>query len=228
LRASKDGESRKQTSNLILGLPEDKMHLMDQRILGIAILCLLGMLVTVKRTASGSVLDKPVGSFMIQLVNVFNLFFLLIVNPAAAVMLIFRRLEAIDPTRIVIDLPSALFTLELAGLVFYVMGFLLMAWALLGLGRNYQLAGTAPRDTDAMIMAGPYSLIRHPMYAAALSISFGLACLIQSFAFFTVFCIYLVLILHLVPLEEEGLQQAYGEKYAAYKQSTSKLIPFVY
>jgi hypothetical protein len=67
-----------------LGLREDEMHLMDQRILGIVILCLLGMLVTVKRTASGSVLDKPKGSLMIQLVNIFNLFFLLIVNPAAA------------------------------------------------------------------------------------------------------------------------------------------------
>jgi len=203
------------------------MHLMDQRILGIAILCLLGMLVTVKRTASGSVLDEPKGSLMIQLVNIFNLFFLLIVNPAAAVLLIFRRLEDFDPTHTIIDARSSLVALEVAGLVLYLIGFLLMAWALLSLGRNYQLGGTAPRDTDTMIMAGPYRLIRHPMYTAALSISFGLACLVQSFAFFTVFCIYLMLILLLIPLEEEGLQ-AYGEKYAAYKQRTSKLFPFVY
>lgn len=204
------------------------MHLMDQRILGIVILCLLGMLVTVKRTASGSVLDKPNGSLMIQLVNLFNLFFLLIVNPAAAVLLILRRLENLDPTHTIIEAPSSLVALELAGLVLYLIGFLLMAWALLILGRNYQLGGTAPRDTDTMIMAGPYRLIRHPMYAAALSISFGLACLVQSFAFFAVFCIYLVLILLLIPLEEDGLRQAYGEKYAAYRQGTSKLFPFVY
>jgi protein-S-isoprenylcysteine O-methyltransferase Ste14 len=66
------------------------------------------------------------------------------------------------------------------------------------------------------------------MYAAALSISFGIACLVQSFAFFLLFCIYLVLIFLLIPYEEAALQQAYGEKYFAYKQGTSKLLPFFY
>ncbi len=117
------------------------MHLVDQRVLGIAILLLLAMLVIAKRIATGSVLDKPKGDLLVQLVNVFNLFFLLVVNPAAAVFLMIRRLEAIDPTRVVIDAPSFLFAFELVGLVIYVMGFLLMAWALLDLGHNYQLGG---------------------------------------------------------------------------------------
>jgi len=51
------------------------MHLLDQRTLGIAILCLLGMLVIVKRVATGSILDKPQGNLRVQLVNIFNLFF---------------------------------------------------------------------------------------------------------------------------------------------------------
>ncbi|MBE3134876.1 MAG: hypothetical protein IMZ55_15520, partial [Acidobacteria bacterium] len=54
------------------------MHLLDQEILGIAILCLLGMLVIVKQTATGSVLDRPRGDLLVQAVNVFNLFFLLV------------------------------------------------------------------------------------------------------------------------------------------------------
>jgi len=49
---------------------------------------LLGMLVTVKQVATGSILDKPKGNLMIQLVNIFNLFFLLVVNPLAAMLLI--------------------------------------------------------------------------------------------------------------------------------------------
>jgi len=44
------------------------------------------------------------------------------------------------------------------------------------------------------------------MYTAALSISLGFACLTQSLAIFSVFCIYLVLILRLIPLEEKELQ----------------------
>ena len=67
------------------------MHLLDQRILGIAILCLLGMLVIVKRVATGSILDKPKGNLLVQLVNIFNLFFLLVVNPLAAILLITGR-----------------------------------------------------------------------------------------------------------------------------------------
>ena len=73
-------------------------------------------------------------------------------------------------------------------------------------------------------MDGPYSLIRHPMYAAALSISVGLAFLIQSWAFLCVFCIYLVLILRLIPMEEGRLLKAYGEQYVAYQRKTRKLV----
>ncbi len=76
------------------------MHLLDQGILGIAILFLLGMLVIVKQVATGSILDKPKGNLMVQLVNIFNLFFLLVVNPLAAILLITRRLATIDPTHI--------------------------------------------------------------------------------------------------------------------------------
>jgi len=204
------------------------MHLLDQRILGIAILLLLGMLVTVKRIATGSIFDKPKGNLMVQLVNIFNLFFLLVVNPIAAILLVTRRLATIDPTHIAINEPWILMFLEIVGLLKYVIGFLLMAWALITLGRNYQLGGSAPRSEDKMVVNGPFRLVRHPMYTAALGLSFGLACLTQSWAFFCVFCIYLVLIFLLVPLEEGGLRKAYGEPYVSYQQRTRKLIPLVY
>ena len=204
------------------------MHLLDQRILGIGVLLLLGMLVVVKRAATGSILDQPKGDLMVQLVNIFNLFFLLVVNPLAAILLITRRLATIDPTHMTIAEPWILTVLELVGLVLYVIGYLLMAGALITLGRNYQLGGSAPRPEDTIVMGGPYRLVRHPMYTAALSISLGLACLIQSWAFFCVFCIYLVLIVLLIPVEEDGLRQAYGEQYVAYQQESRKLIPFVY
>jgi len=203
------------------------MHTFDQRLLGIAILFLLGVLVTVKRVATGSILDRPQGNLLVQLVNIFNLFFLLVVNPLAAILLIARILAAADPTRIIINEPRLLMVLEIAGLVFYMLGFLLMSWALITLGRNYQLGGSAPRSEDRMVVVGPYKLVRHPMYTAALSVSLGLACLIQSWAFFFVFFIYLALILLLIPMEEEKLLKAYGEQYAAYRHQAGKIIPFV-
>jgi protein-S-isoprenylcysteine O-methyltransferase Ste14 len=204
------------------------MHLLDQQVLGIGILLLLGILVTVKRIATGSVLDKPKGNLMVQLVNIFNLFFLLVVNPLAALLLVTRNLVTIDPTYMIIDEGWILMALEIVGLVMYVAGYLLMAWALITLGRNYQLGGSTPRDEDKLLVGGPYRLVRHPMYAAAWSISLGLACLTQSWALFCVFCIYLVLILLLIPMEEAGLEKAYGEQYVAYQLKSRRIIPFVY
>jgi protein-S-isoprenylcysteine O-methyltransferase Ste14 len=66
------------------------------------------------------------------------------------------------------------------------------------------------------------------MYTAALSISLGLACLIQSVVLLSIFCVYAVLILILIPIEEAGLQQAYLDRYLAYQKKVKKLIPYLY
>ena len=204
------------------------MHLFDQRALGIAILLLLGAVVAAKWSSTGSVLDRPGGTFLVQLVNVFNLLFLLVVNPLAAILLITRSLEMIDPTHISVDGPWVLVAVEIVGVALYAAGFLLMAWALITLGRNYQLGGSSPRSEDEFVVAGPYRVVRHPMYTAALSISLGLACLTQSFAVLCVFLIYLVLIFLLVPVEEDGLVKAYGERYVAYRRKARRVVPFIY
>ena len=66
------------------------------------------------------------------------------------------------------------------------------------------------------------------MYAAALSIALGLSLLVQSVAVLGVFCIYLVLILFLMPMEEARLRQAYAQVYVDYQEKTKRLIPLVY
>lgn len=204
------------------------MYPIDQRLLGILMLLLLGMLVATKQLTTGSILDKPKGTVLVQLVNIFNLFFLLVVNPLTAILLIARRLDTLDPRRLVFDTPWAVSVVFVSGLVVYILGFLLMAWALLNLRNNYQPGGSMPRATDKLVILGPYRLLRHPMYAAALYISLGLALLTQSLACFAVFCIYLVLISLLIPMEEKGLEQAYGKGYREYQGKVRKLIPFLY
>jgi protein-S-isoprenylcysteine O-methyltransferase Ste14 len=118
--------------------------------------------------------------------------------------------------------------LEIAGLVVYLAGFFLMGWALITLGRNYQLGGSDPRTADTMITGGPYALVRHPMYTAALCIALGLACLTLSLACLGAFILYLLLILLLIPVEEESLLRAYGGQYEAYQRNVRKLVPFVF
>jgi protein-S-isoprenylcysteine O-methyltransferase Ste14 len=212
----------------VISFEEKKMNLLDQKTIGIVILILLAILVAVKRIATGSIFDKPKGGSLVQTVNIFNLFFLLVVNPLAAILLILGSLATADLTRITIGTPWILMILEIAGLVMYTTGFLVMAWALIRLGHHYQLGGSAPRSEDRLVEEWPYRQVRHPMYAAALSISLGLACLSQSMAFFGVFCVYLALVLPLINIEEDGLRNAYGERYTVYQQKTKKLIPLVY
>jgi protein-S-isoprenylcysteine O-methyltransferase Ste14 len=208
---------------------EETVHLLDQKTLGIGILLLLAGLVIIKRMATGSILkDRPKSNLRIWLTQIFNLFFLLFVNPLAAVLLITGYLEAVDPTRLTISMPWLLMGVEIGGMGLYVMGFILMGWALIRLGRNYQAGGSDPRVADGMVMGGPYKLVRHPMYSAALVISLGLACVVQSLAFFSVFCIYFMLIILLIPAEEGGLRRAYGEQYIAYQQRVKRLFPFFF
>ncbi len=73
------------------------MRLLDQRLVGVVILFVLGMLVVVKRRATGSMIDLPGGDFLLKSVNIFNLLFLLAVSPVAAVLLITGTVSSIDP-----------------------------------------------------------------------------------------------------------------------------------
>ena len=183
------------------------MHLLDQRTLGAVILTLLALLVIVKRLATGNIIrDVPDRGFGLWLVHVFNLLFLLVVNPIAGLLLVAGRLERVDVTRIPVALGAAV-VLEGAGGLLYLFGFCLMASALLALGRNYHVGGSVPRSADRMVTEGPYGVIRHPMYSAALCIALGLALLTQSLAFLCVAVIYLVLIVLLMPFEEDGLRR---------------------
>jgi protein-S-isoprenylcysteine O-methyltransferase Ste14 len=204
------------------------MHLIDPKILRIVILLLLGFLVIVKWKASGSVLDRLQGNTLILLVNGFNLFFLLIVNPLTAIGLMTGYMEIISSPRATVGHLGIFQALETLGLGLYIFGFLLMALSLITLGRHYQLGGLVPRSGDKMVMNGPYKWIRHPMYTAALSISLGLVFLIHSWAYWGLFGIYFLLIILLMSVEEKGLQNAYGQQYLAYCQKTKKLIPSVY
>lgn len=204
------------------------MHLVEQRALGIVILFLLSALVIIKRLATGTIVDKPSGSPLIWFTNLFNLFFLLVVNPLAAILLIGHLADVVDPTRVSLQVSWQLTGLELAGFGLYGAGFLLMAWALIELGRNYQSGGTHPRATDTLVTAGPYRFIRHPMYLAALCIALGLACLLQSLACLAVFGLYFILINSFIRVEEEGLCRAYGEPYLKYRRTSKALLPYVY
>jgi protein-S-isoprenylcysteine O-methyltransferase Ste14 len=205
------------------------MQFLDQRVLGATILLLWGMLVAIKKITTGSLLrDRPRGGAWLWLTHVFNFFFLLVVNPLAAILLIFPHVEALDPTHLPVESPGLLTALRAAAMLLCAIGYFLLAWALVTLRRNYQVGGCDPRTSDELVTRGPYRFVRHPMYAAVLGISLGLAGLTQSLIYLGVFCSYVLLVGRLIPVEEEGLRRAYGEPYVFYQKRVNRLIPSLY
>ncbi len=200
----------------------------DERVLGVAMLIVMAVLITVKVRATASFVDLPTGQPLVKLVNIFNLLFLLVGNPLAAVLLITRTAATADPTHVAVEGRLALAAIRLVGLVLYVGGYALMAWALGVLGRQYQPGGAVPRSGAQMVVAGPYGLVRHPMYAGALLGALGVSWLLPSWGFFCAFCVYAGLILPLVRREEAGLRRVFGAEYDAYRGRVRALVPFVY
>ncbi len=205
------------------------MSALDPRIYGVILLALSAVFLLVKRWATGSFLKgKPEGGLLLWAAHVFNLFFLLAVSPAVKILLVARKLETLDPT-ILDPGPNALHLgLEVSGLLIYLAGNLLMCWALVTMRRHFQVLGNTPRPTDRLLVSGPYALVRHPMYSSVLCLSLGLALLTQSLILFTIFWIYVGLILNLVSFEEDGLRRAYGEQFVAYQNRVKKLVPLFY
>ncbi len=202
------------------------MHLIGDSALGFLILGLMGAMVAVKRVATGSVLDeRPDARPLVRLGNAFNLTFLLVVNPAAAVLLVAGRLEAWDITHLAIPDDRILTAVEGLGILCYGAGAALMMWALLSLRSSYQLGGMSPRARDALVTTGPYAGVRHPMYTAALALALGLALAVQSLLCLAVFGAYVVLLAPLIPQEEEGLRRAYGEAYDNYAREVPRILP---
>ena len=202
------------------------MRLLDQRLAGIIILLPWAMLVVAKGMATGSLLrDRPQGGVLMWLTHIFNFSFLLVAIPLAATLLILGRVEVLNPGSQAIGTSGPHAVIWVAGMLLYGAGCILLAWALLTLRSNYQVGGNTPRASDELVTRGPYRFVRHPMYAASLCISLGVACLTNSLAYFCIFCIYVLLILLLIPREEDALRRAYGEPYAVYRNSVKRLAP---
>lgn len=79
-----------------------------------------------------------------------------------------------------------------------------------------------------LISAGPYKLIRNPMYTGLLIIFlFGL---ISSFTWISLFFFVLLCAVFILKIrdEEHYLEISFGQRYAEYKRKTFRMIPYVW
>lgn len=88
-------------------------------------------------------------------------------------------------------------------------------------------------DAPALITAGPYSLVRNPLYlgnllngiAVAAAASGGLSLFQQTLVGAVSGCSLAVVYGSIVPLEEEFLEEQFGDEYCRYRMQVPAILP---
>ncbi|MCF7808126.1 MAG: hypothetical protein K9M49_03305 [Candidatus Marinimicrobia bacterium] len=194
----------------------------------------LGLIILIVSAITGGILIFSPGSIRLQrpdcgwpgwLFNILNLAFFIILIPLCGVMMIvdthpasYVCLPTMNSTLVVIG--------RSLGLLIFLAGSSLLLWSRVSLRRSFRLAGVKPSQSDYLTLHGPYKLMRHPMYLAALLVLLGLALVLISALLAVMFVVMWMLIIKLIPEEENQLDQAYPVAYAEYcKRVPGSLIP---
>jgi protein-S-isoprenylcysteine O-methyltransferase Ste14 len=112
---------------------------------------------------------------------------------------------------------------EIASILLILTGNTLAVLVLGRLGRSFSVMAEA----RALVTSGAYRIIRHPLYLAELTASFGV--LLQFLSYWTalLFAVLIAFQLRRMSNEEVVLSKSFPE-YLAYKERTARMIPGIY
>ena len=111
------------------------------------------------------------------------------------------------------------FFLTIAGLAF-------ACWARVILGRNWSGVVQLKKDHE-LIVRGPYSIVRHPIYTGLLLAFLGTALAIGAWRGLIATAIVAVSFWRKLRMEERWLCELFGEQYADYMRRVKALVPWV-
>ena len=96
------------------------------------------------------------------------------------------------------------------------------------LGRNWSIT-LEIRDRHELVCAGPYALVRHPMYTSFMLMGLGQAFLLPNWvAGISGLIGFAVLFLLRVDKEERMMLENFGSQYRAYMERTKRIVPYLY
>ena len=205
------------------------MHLIGEQGVGIFLFIVLALQGGSMLVCTGRFLQiKPEGQGIVMAENYFNTAILILFIPLIAVSLIIGWYKILDLTHLDIAIPWLIYGLEAIGIALIIGGTAMVVFGFLALRKTFQPGGFAPRSQDPLVTWGIYSLVRNPLNAGVLSVTLGLALVVQSLFVIALFIIYLMLVLCMLSIEENQLFEAFGEEYRSYSQKVRRLVPFVY
>ncbi len=116
---------------------------------------------------------------------------------------------------------------SLAGLVFMVTGVGIRVVSRKALGRQFSYA-LRTLEKHELVRHGIYEHVRHPAYTGDLLFHFGTPLLFSSFYGFFVMLLLIPCILYRIGIEEDMLVERFGDEYRDYRQTSKKLVPYLY
>jgi protein-S-isoprenylcysteine O-methyltransferase Ste14 len=115
----------------------------------------------------------------------------------------------------------------IVGLALIGIGFAILFVSVGTLRRSYS-STLVVREDHQIITHGIYRFTRHPIYLGAILVCVGVPVSVSSVYGFLIMAALVPLILNRIRIEERMLTEEFGDEYRAYKESTRKLIPFIY
>jgi protein-S-isoprenylcysteine O-methyltransferase Ste14 len=96
------------------------------------------------------------------------------------------------------------------------------------LGRNWSIT-LEIRERHALICAGPYAVIRHPMYTSFMLMGLGQAFLLSNWVAGLAGLVGFAILFFLRVGEEERMMlENFGPEYRVYMERTKRIIPYIY
>ena len=109
------------------------------------------------------------------------------------------------------------FYVELFGYVFLLAGLAIRMWSIFYIGG---------RKTKTLVMDGPYSLCRNPLYVGTILVTIGVGLCFENVVMFLVLLVVIVLVhVFTVRAEEKHLENIYGEEFREYTRRVNRYWP---
>lgn len=112
------------------------------------------------------------------------------------------------------------------GAAITVAGLLFSIWARVTLGRNWSSSVTI-KEGHELITAGPYGLVRHPIYTGLLTAFVGTAIAVGQMRGLVGFALIFASLAYKLRLEEKWMRRQFGQTYIDYSRHTAALIPWL-
>jgi protein-S-isoprenylcysteine O-methyltransferase Ste14 len=110
------------------------------------------------------------------------------------------------------------------GLAIQTIGLAFSVWARRALGKNWSARVTIGARQE-LIIAGPYRIVRHPIYSGLLFALIGTAIIAGNLNALAGFLLILVSVLIKLRREESALREHFGETYVDYARCVPALVP---